>query len=353
MILTPERLGDLQTTTLARYERRRFTEIATDLADYHVFRNLILFADDKGKNPRMGVQAGTKIAYKAMINHNGATRHTSLASPDDPVKVDVMASAEVPWRFTTTQYGMLQQELAMNRAEPEKIVDLYDVQDKAALISAAVTFEDTFWGAPVDSTDEVTPYGVMTWFPKGATEGFYGAFPSGFTTLGLSTQHSRWKHYTIPYTDPTADDLLNKMWIACLKTDFRSPIDGIPKLEGPPQRGIYCNTPTLVAFAQEAQARNDNLGPDLTKYNGGVYFMGSLIQRVPKLDADTTNPVVGLDWGTLVWYAMEGWWAKRLMIKNYPGQHTTDAFFIDFMHNLACVNRRRNWIAATGTTYPS
>lgn len=351
--LTPETHGDLQQTTIARFERRKFTEIATNLSKYHVFRNLILFADDKGKNVRMGVQAGDEISFRAMLNHNGASSHTTMGAPDNPVSVDVFESASVPWKFTTTQYGILQQVVSMNKREPEKIVDYYDGQDMAALISAAVLFEDTFWGAPVASTDTTTPYGAFTWFPKMTGDGgFNGAFPTGFTTLGLDNEHDRWKHYGGAYTDLSDDDLLYKMWIACLSTDFESPIDQIPHLKGPMQRGIYTNTPTYVRFAMEAQSRNDNLGPELTKYNGGVYFQGSLVQRVPKLDADTTDPVVGLDWGSMKWYAHEDWWAKRLTQKNYPGQHTTDVFFIDWMHNLVCYSRRQNFVFAKGTTYP-
>ena len=353
-LLTPERLGELQATTIARFERRKFTEIATDLQKFHVFPNLILFKDDKGKNVRFTFGSGDEVSFRAMLNHNGASSHVAMNAPDNPVNVDTMAEARVPWKFTTTQHGILQQAVAMNKREPEKIVDLYDAQDKASLMSLAVLMEDTFWGPPVDSTDEITPYGAFTWFPKGTGDGgFTGAFPSGFTTLGLSEEHARWKHYVGAYVDVSDDDLLRKLWIASLKCDFESPIDGIAKLQGPMQRGIYTNTTGLVSVAEAMQARNDNTGPDITKYNGGVYVQGVLVQRVPKLDADTTDPFVGIDWGTMRWYGHEDFWLKRLMIKNYPGQHLTDVFYIDSIHNLVCVNRRQNFVFAKGTTYPS
>jgi hypothetical protein len=352
-VLMPEDLGDLQTATLKHFERRKFTEISTDISKYHVFPNLVLFKDEKGKASRMETRkGGTSISFRVMVNHSGAARNTGMAAVDAPVKVDVLEEASVPWRFSTTQYGMLQQELAMNSSDPEQIVSLYDTQDKAALISLAELMENNFWGPPVESTDETTPYGVFTWFSKGATTGFNGAFPSGFTSLGLDNEHPRWKHYTAQYTNASADDLFRKMWIACLQTDFESPVP-IPSLSGPLSRGIYTNTSTYVTFCEEAKRQNDNIGYDLTYANGQVAFMGSPVMRVPKLDADTTDPVVGINWGAMKCIALQGWWLKRLAVKNYPGQHTVDAYFIDCQYNFLTWNRRTNFVMAKGTTYPS
>lgn len=353
-VLTPERLGDLQTTTLKAYERRRFSEIATDLREYHVFPNLILFGDEKkGTNRFETRQAGTAISFPVMVNHNGASRHVGMAAPDAPVKVDVMMQASVPWRNTTTQWGTFQQELAMNSAQPEQIVSLMDMQDKASMISLAILMENTFWGAPVDSADEVTPYGVFTWFPKSASTGFVGGFPSGFTTLGLSTEHSRWKHYVDAYTTASDDDLFYKLWLATLYTNFKSPVAGLPKLDEGLDRAIYVNTPTYIQFVKASQARNDNLGWDLTKGMNMIAFNGIPVLTVPKLDGDTTDPVICLDWSTFKCIALAGWWLRRFNQKNYPGQHTADANFIDSTYNFVCWNRRRNAVIAKGTTYPS
>lgn len=352
--VTPDTLSDLQNSTLENFNRRTFTEIATDLREYHVFPNLVLFKDDKGKSSRMMVQGGKNaINFKVMLNHNGASRHTSMASPDAPVKVDVLDSATAPWRFTTTQYGMLQQELAMNSGGAE-IVNLYKTQDIAALISLAALMETTWWGPPVDSTDTTTPYGLFTWFPKASgTPGFNGAFPSGYTTLGLDNQHARWKHYVGAYSAITDDDLFTKMWLAVLKTNFKHPVEGIPDIKGPASRSIYMNTSTYVAACKQAKSQNDNNGYDLTKGQGITTFMNTPLQTVATLDSDTTNPVIGLNWGTIRFYALQGWWLKRFNSKNYPGQHTTDAFFIDSVWNSVCVNRRENFILSNGTTYPS
>jgi hypothetical protein len=352
-ILTPETLNDLQISTLPAFERGRFTEIATDLREYHVFPNLILFKDDAAGARMETRDGGTRIEFDVMTNHNGASKHTSIASQDNPVKVDVLQRATVPWRFTTTQWGEFQQELAMNAGDMEKIVDIQLAQDKAALISLAVLMENTWWGPPVDSADTLTPYGCFTWFPKSASSGFLGGFPSGFTTLGLNNQHSRWKHYVDAYTDATSDDLFYKLWLAVLRTMFKNPVAGIPNLDEGVKRGTYMNTTTYVAFAREAMRQNDNVGYDLTRAQGITFFMNVPCFTVPKLDADTTNPVINLDWSTIKCIALKAWWLKRLNINNYPGQHTTNAKFIDSQYNFVCWNRRKNAVLAMGTTYPS
>lgn len=353
-VLTPERLADLQTATQASFEKIRFTEIATDLREYHVFPNLVLFKDEKGASSRMETRdAGTKIEYKAMVQHSGASRVTGMNAVDDPVKVNVLQTATIPWRHTTTQWGQLQQELAMNSSQPEQIVDIELATDKAALISLAVLMENQFWGAPLDSSDETSTYSIFTWFPKSASTGFVGAFPSGFTTLGLASEHARWKHYVDAYANLTTDDAFYKLWLMMLRTKFKNPVAGIPNLDNGMDRGVYMNTPTYVAFAQGATRQNDNVGYDLAKAQGITLFMNNPLMIVPKLDADTTDPICQLDWGTLKYIALKGWWLRRLTIKNYPGQHLTDAKFIDSTFNLACWNRRKNGIMAKGTTYPS
>lgn len=353
-VLTPERHADLQSSTLAKIERQRFTEIATDLRKYHVFPNLVLFGDEKAGTSRFKTESGgTRIEFEVMLNHSGASRHVGIGGEDAPVQMDVLDRASVPWRHTTTQWSEFQQILAMNRGNLEKIVDLELAHDVAARTSLAVLMENTFWGAPVDSTDEVTPYGFFTWFPKSASTGFVGAFPSGFTTLGLDNEHPRWKHYTDAYTNQTADDLVYKIWLALERTKWESPVQGVPKLDTGMDRALYTNMPTKIALAKLAMNQNDNVGYDLANGYGITMIRNNPILDVAKLDADTTDPVLLCEWASLKCIALEGEWLRRFTQKNWPGQHRTDAKFIDSTYNFVCYNRRRNGVIAKGTIYPS
>jgi hypothetical protein len=352
-VLTPERHADLQSSTLAAIERQKFTEIATDLREYHVFPNLVLFGDEKKGTSRFKTETGTRIEYEVMLNHSGASQHTGLNSPDNPVTTDVLDRASVPWRNTTTQWAHLQQIIAMNKGNLEKIVDIELAHDIAARISLAVLMENTFWGAPVDSSDEVTPYGFFTWFPKSSSTGFVGAFPSGFTTLGLDNEHSRWKHYTDAYTNITHDDLVQKIRLAIRKTKFKNPVGGIPNLDAGMDRTIYTNLSTSMALDRLAMTQNDQVGYDLGRGQGVTMIYNIPILDVAKLDADTTDPVLLCEWATFKCIALEGEWLRRLTIKNWPGQHRSDAKFIDSTYNFVNYNRRKNAVIAKGTTYPS
>jgi hypothetical protein len=353
-VLTPERHADLQTSTLAKIERQRFVEIATDLREYHVFPNLVLFGAESGNASRFKtIDGGTKIDFEVMLNHNGASSHVGIGGEDNPVTMDVLDRASVPWRHTTTQWGMFQQILAMNRGNLEKIVDMEMAHDIAARISLAVLMENTYWGAPVSSSDEVTPYGFFTWFPKSASTGFLGAFPSGFTTLGLDNEHTRWKHYVDAYTNVTADDLVLKIWTALEKTKWKNPVAGIPNLDAGLDRAIYTNLSTKIALSRIAMSQNDNVGYDLAHGHGMTTIRNIPILDVAKLDADTTDPVCLQDWATMKCVALAGEWLKRLTINNWPGQHRVDAKFIDSTYNFVCYNRRKNGVISKGTTYPS
>ncbi len=82
-------------------------------------------------------------------------------------------------------------------------------------------------------------------------------------------------------------------------------------------------------------------------------FKRAPIHWVPKLDADTTGPIYGINWGDFKTYILRGWWLKQVTVKNYPGQHNMDAYFLDCMYQWVAKNRRSLFVGATGTTYPS
>lgn len=353
-VLEPADIPDLGVTTLTHYERGKWTDISTSLRRYHVFPNLILFKDDKGNSSRFETrQGGLSITFDLMVNYINASRNVGMNPEDAPADGDVMDTGTVPWRWTTTQWWIAQQAKMLNSSEPDRINNYEKTKEIAAMISLAVLMENNFWGAPVSATDESTPYGVFTWLPKGSTAGFNGGFPSGFTTLGLDNEHANWKHYTFPYVDMTPQDGIRATWLAMLATEFTNPVSGIPNLDGPMDRGMYVNTATYIAVCEAAKNQNDQVGYDLGM-NGRVPLLNGVPYfAVPKLDADTTDPIVLLDWGTMKCVALAWLWLKKLIIKNYPGRHLSDAHFMDSGFNFVNWNRRKNAVGAKGTTYPA
>jgi hypothetical protein len=345
-VLTASAMTDLVAMTLKNLGKPNFTEITTDIQEYTAQSQLM------SKN-RVVLDSGYGVQWDVMVNHSGSSSNVGLGASDNVNIVDTMVQASADWRNTTANYAFIGQEVDMNR-EPARIVDLVKERRIACMISLVDLFESNWWGPPVAITDLVTPWGVNTWIVKNASEGFNGGAPSGYTSIGLNpTTYPRWKNYTAQYTSVTKDDLVRKWRKAATFTNFKPPVDGIPTFNTGNVYGYYTNYGVIGPLEEALEAQNENLGSDVASMDGKVIFRRVPVKWVPKLEADTTNPIYGLNWGTIKTYVLSGWWLKETNIPNYPGQHTVAAHFLDCTYQWICKDRRRNFVLATGTSYPS
>jgi hypothetical protein len=191
----------------------------------------------------------------------------------------------------------------------------------ACMISLAELMESNFWGPPVALTDTVTPWGVNTWIVKNATEGFNGGAPSGYTTIGLNpTTYPRWKNYTAS-TRTSPGRLRPEAAEGGDVHHFEPPVDGIPTFNTGDDYGFYTNYGVIGPLEEALESQNDNLGNDVASQDGKVVFRRVPVNWVPKLEADTTNPFYGINWGGSR-RRPGGWWLKETNVPIYPGQHT-------------------------------
>lgn len=345
-VLTAGGLGDLIQMTLPAIQRDSYTEIATDLQRHTAMSELML-------SSRLSEQSGSKIQWNVMVDHAGTFRNAGINSPDVVNIKDTQVQASADWRYSTYNWTLIEQEIDMNR-EPARIVDIIKERHIAAKISAAEGMERNFWGPPVAVTDTETPWGVNTWVVKNATEGFNGGAPTGYTTIGLNpTTYPRWKNWTYQYSAVTKDDLVRHIRQACEKTYFMPAVEGIPSTTTGHKWGFYTTLSVRQQLEEILEAQNENLGSDLDPEMSKPILRNSKIQWVPFLDADTTGPFYGLDWGYFKTVVLKGWWEKTVTIPHYPGQHTSAVTFVDFFYQFVSKNRRCHFVAATGTTYPS
>lgn len=345
-VLTARSLGDLIATTLPDLGEMKFTEITTDLQDHLAMRNLL-------RKNRVELGSGTYVQWDVMVNQSGAASNNGIGGSDNVSIIDTMVQASADWRNSTTNYALIGQEVSMNQGA-RQIVKLVQVRRLAAMISLAELMEANFWGPSVDSTDNLTPWGVKTWLQRSATEGFNGGLPSGYTTIGLSTtSYPRWKNWTAQYTNPTREDLVRKLRKASQFTKFMPPVDGIPTFNTGDSYGYYTNYSVIAPMEEILEGNNDNLGPDIASQDGKVLFRRTPLTWVPKLEADTTGPVIGINWGEFKTYVLRGWWLKETAVPIVPGQHTISAQFVDCTYQWITKNRRRHFIIATSTTDPS
>lgn len=344
--LTASQLGDLVQTTLKDLGRLKFTDISTNLQKHTAMRNLL------NKN-RVELTSGYGVQWDVMVNQTGAASNVGLGATDNVSIVDVMTQASADWRNSTSSYAVIGQEIDMNR-EPSRIVELIKTRRLAALISMAELMENNFWGPPVALTDALTPWGVNTWIVKNATEGFNGGVPSGYTTIGLNpTTYPNWKNWTAPFTNITKDDLFRAWRKAATKTGWEPPVDGIPSFNTGDDYGFYTNYGVIGPAEEVLESQNENLGPDVASMDGKLVFRRTPVMWVPKLDADSTNPVYGINWGLFKTIILKGWWLKETNVPIYPGQHTVSAHFVDSTYQWVARSRREMFVLSNGTTYPS
>ncbi len=346
MSLQATQLNDLVVTTLRDLGKPKFTEITSDLQKHTAMRNLL-------KKNRVSIQGGYGVQWDVMVNHAGSATNVGLGASDNVQIVDTMVQATADWRNTTAHWAIIGQEIDMNR-DPARIVNLLQVRRLGCMISLAELMEENFWGPPVAASDDVTPWGINTWIVKNATEGFNGGAPSGYTSIGLNpTTYPRWKNWTGQYTSVSKDDLVRKLRKMATFTDFMPPVDGIPTFNTGDSYGFYSNYGVIGVMEEILEAQNDNLGSDIASMDGKVRFRRSPINWVPKLEADTTNPIYSVNWGEFKTIILSGWWLKETNVPVYPGQHTVSAHFLDSTYQWVTKNRRCHGVLATGTSYPS
>lgn len=346
-VLTTSAMNDVNKSTLKELTRLRYVDIAPTLTKYTGMRSLF-------QKNRVEV-IGSGIQWDVNVTDPDAASNVGFGATDVVDIGEGWVEATAPWRNSMTYYAIIGQEESMNADNYTRIQDLKKARRDRAVKSLAYLMEANWWGAPVALSDELTPYGINTWIVKNATAGFNGGAPSGWTTIGglNPTTYGGWKNYTALYTLLSKPDGIRAWRLAAYATDFQPPIDGIPTTNTGNDYGFYMNRSTVMTLEELLEAQNDDLGSDVdSQYNRPV-FRSQPCDYVPFLDADTTNPIYGINWGDFKTYILQGWWLKETHVPIYPDQHTVKAWFIDLTYQIVCRNRRLNFVLATAATYPS
>ncbi|HYF51663.1 MAG TPA: hypothetical protein VEJ63_19770, partial [Planctomycetota bacterium] len=293
--LTVEDVADLVATTLADLDKGKWTDLTGDIQEYHAMPNLL-------KEGKVKYKSGDSISVNIMTGTNGQARWTGLLEEDNYAINDVMSSGTAPWRHGTWNYSFDRREKEINGGDAEQIVDLIKTRRAASFIDGAKLLEDMLWSKPATSADVTTPYGLRTYIVSNASEGFNGGNPSGFTSgvIFNSSTQSRWKNWTAQYTNITPSDLVRKLRKAARNTMFKSPIEMKEIRNGSLKRALYTNQDVIEGLEEIVTAQNDNLGSDIAKYDGQTIFRKNPVHWVPQLDSDTQDPILGVDWETLV-----------------------------------------------------
>lgn len=342
MSIPAEGILDLVTTTLKELGRARFTEIATDIQQFHIWRLI------RRRQVSMGAP-GVGLQWNLMTRTGGGSRHVGLFAEDVVNVEDVMVTASMPWRHTTQNYAFDLREPDLNSGAAQ-IVDIVKTRRIAKMLGLAELIEATGWGLPA-SNDNVTPSGiplyVVKWPAGNPTPGFTGGNPPGYANGAAnlsSTTYPRWSNWAGRYQQATKTDLIAKMRTAARKSDFMSPIKVPTYNSGFSAFELFTNNDLLSELELIGEAQNENLGRDIASMDGQIVFRRNPILYVPYLDADTSDPIYGINWRHMYFGIAKGWFFRESPQLRAGTQHTVVAVHIDTSWQLKCTDRRRSWV---------
>lgn len=320
-------------------KRGAFVDMQTDLTDHVAVREMW-----KGRQKKF--DGGNPWEFECQVDHNHSAHAVELYETDGSSINDTMIKGTVEPRHVNAHYIYDQREPSFQRGG-SAIVDLVQTRYTAMMVSLFEYLETVLWSKPTDSTDEKTPYGLTYWVVKNASEGFYGADPTGFAAGRaniLTSAQPRWANWSGTYGLIATEDLIRKMRRMHRKIQFRSVVSHAEPDLGSMKNGIYTNDTTIGLMEELLETQDMSLGNDLDSRGGRTVFKGTPIIYAPKLDDDTANPVYMLDWKWLAIGVLSGWENQMTAPYMVPGKHLVRRVDIDATLQMVCTNLRRQGV---------
>ena len=337
--LTATDIQDLVNGTLKELGRQKIQQIAQSAVDYPTV-NVML------KKERMTTSDGIGIQRNLMTKLPDVARFVGMYGTDQTNIEDLTTQLNVPWRHANTNWSFEAHEVTMNRGK-SLIFNVIEPRRVGAKLDWVEMMESALWDAP-SRTDKLRPYGIPYWIVKNNTVGFNGGYASDHTDVGGVdvTLHPTFKNYTGQYAAISKTDLIQKMRTAATKCKFTAPavVSMADYRKGMDKYRVYCNEASLRAFENVGESQNENLGRDIASMDGTITFRKFPIIYTPVLDADTTDPIYGIDHSTLFVHVLEGWEMKESEVIMHPTNHNIFSVHVDTTLNTVCVDRRRNWV---------
>lgn len=350
-------IKDLVMSVVNTLPPMRLTQIAQEMQSYHVYPTIF-----RGSGGNIKTKSGTEIIERVLLTADGNARNTGIYEPDLVSSVDGLAETKTTWAHTTTSYLFEDHEISMC-SDKNELLDLIKTRREQCLLGLATLLESNYFGCPSGPEDTVTPRGLFYWLVKSSDTtsaanncGFLGGNPTGFSDVG-GLNHDNWKNYVAPYYSITdhasgTGDFIPKLRRAWHYTNWRSPLGGAEIGKSYDHRfRLFCNYETMSQIEELLESRNDSLVRDVAPLADKVTFRGTPFYPITKLDADTSNPIYGVDSSTFTTYFLKGFHNRESTIKDAPNQHNVSVVFIDNSYNFVCSNRRQNFVMSKVGTY--
>lgn len=341
-------ITDLANLTLADLGRFKMEDLMSDLTDFPAAHELMM------KN-RREKQDGLAIRWNSLTNTGSNGKWSGLHGRDN---INITAGEiyqEVPWVHYENGCAFDRREVKINGG-PSKIVDVIKARRHRMYAEIVENWEEAFWDGPTDSSDTDTLYGILKyWADYDATTGFNGGNHTNWTSGpgGKScATYPRLSHYTFNYS--TVDQSTIRLIRGAIRlTKFMAMVQKSKEQISPYangfQRAIYTTYDNLQVMEELAEAKNDNHGNDLAKFDNQIFVNRIPVYDVPYLtdQHSTSDPIIGIDWNQVKLEYLTGEWFAETPFEKVPGQHNDLRMFVDATCNLIIKNRRKGlWMGA-------
>lgn len=345
---------DILKVTLKNYPNKGVLNV---LQDRHTFPIMNRFF----RKDRMLIRGGTAISEKVMIDENGAAKMVQPYEQHEGTVVDVMATMELPWRQTQTDWSLERGEILRNRSgkftgnSVVQLVDLAKIRRASADLSMANLLEGLGWKVPTSTADKKNPNGIFYHLvPITAAQvatsqsGHIGQNPVGFNdTAGIDATddtYALWRSYVDVWDNDTptcTDDDVRKMVRMHRRLKFQVPMNAkdwtaetFSDFQG------YLSESRLECFEERARANNESLGADLGKFSGQTIIKGTPLNWTEEIDDVSSDPLVLMNHKHWHVWVLDG---DNFVETVEPGgvtQHRVTTTFTDVTWNIGTMNRR-------------
>lgn len=338
-----ENIADMVVTSLNNFGKNRWTDLSYDIQEHVAWSQLL-------RKKKIQFEDGLQHEFQLMTNDSGQAENVELYQELTVGTPDVMKKGLIPMRHTNTKwaYDVREKEFQRGQAMVNSIVK---VRRHSSIMSLIKLVESNFWSKPTDSTDEKTPWGIrmsIVHSDANTSPALAGGNPAGFGSgyAGVdSATYDQWQNWDTTYEELTHSDGISKIREMLVKSVFMAPVAYPGYQQGPPSRTINVNYRSLQALEDAARVQNDQLGFDVASTDGKTTFRRIPLTYVPQLDADATDPILGIDWSYLYPVFLAGFWMKEHAPLQSPNNPNVYRCHVDLSWNMKNVDRRRHWIA--------
>lgn len=355
MGFAPEEIADLLATTLKHYERE---------LDYALAHNEYFWTQQFEKDA-VQKDGGSSIHGFISLDDSANASYRSLYDVDSPNTEDTIHEIDVHWALIGTHASWDEFEIANQKNNQKRLIDVVHTKMDRAMISLADLIETTMVSVPDSATDRKHPF-TLPYFLRvlnsagtiNTTAGFngttvtYGDASTGTIVAGIdSAVESRWRNWAAPYT-AINNAFLKTARQAFIKTHYRYPLildTALIKKRAKKMRAV-AGTDTVLDLMDLVDTRDDNhVATGKESFGNMLVADGDLVRinRVPVIPLDTLDsasytPIYFFDLQQLQPFVHEGYWmVKKKPVSGGNKQHTVFTSFVDGAHNILPRNMQK------------